>query len=134
MLSKIVATGRSDFLNQVDNSLGFPGIFRGVLDVRARTITDEMALAAAREPARFAEEHGMSEEKLLPGMDEWEVYPRLAVATAQKAQEQGVARSSGTAEEPYDKAWHTISSARKATELLMEGGVILPPPQVPAAP
>jgi len=76
----------------------------------------------------------MSEEKLLPGMDEWEVYPRLAVATAQKAQEQGVARSSATAEELYHTAWRTISSARKATELLMEGGVILPPPEVPAAP
>jgi len=132
--ARIVATGRSDFPNQVNNSLGFPGIFRGVLDVRARTITDEMAIAAARELARFAEEHGIGEERLLPSMDEWEVYPRLAVATAQKAQEQGVARSSATAEELYDKAWRTISSARKATELLMEGGVILPPPEVPAAP
>jgi malate dehydrogenase (oxaloacetate-decarboxylating) len=71
--AKIVATGRGDFQNQVNNSLGFPGIFRGVLDIRARTITDEMAIAAARELARFAEEQGMSAEKILPRMDEWEV-------------------------------------------------------------
>jgi malate dehydrogenase (oxaloacetate-decarboxylating) len=47
--AEIVATGRSDFPNQVNNSLGFPGIFRGTLDVRAKTITDEMCIAAANE-------------------------------------------------------------------------------------
>jgi malate dehydrogenase (oxaloacetate-decarboxylating) len=126
--AKIVATGRGDFQNQVNNSLGFPGIFRGVLDVRARTITDEMAIAAARELARFAEEQGMSAEKILPRMDEWEVYPRLAVAVGKKAQQQGVARVSATDGELYDMAWKAISTARKATELLMEGGIIPAPP------
>ena len=54
----VVATGRSDFPNQVNNSLGFPGIFRGTLDVRAKTITDEMCIAAAEELAKVAEEQG----------------------------------------------------------------------------
>ncbi len=59
---KVVATGRSDFPNQVNNSIGFPGIFRGVLDVRAKTITDEMCIAAAYELAKYAEERGINEE------------------------------------------------------------------------
>jgi malate dehydrogenase (oxaloacetate-decarboxylating) len=54
--AKIVATGRSDFPNQVNNSLGFPAIFRGVLDVKAKTVTDDMCIAAAQELATFAEE------------------------------------------------------------------------------
>jgi malate dehydrogenase (oxaloacetate-decarboxylating) len=56
--ARIVATGRSDFPNQVNNSVGFPAIFRGTLDVRARTITDEMCIAAAYELARCAEDRG----------------------------------------------------------------------------
>jgi malate dehydrogenase (oxaloacetate-decarboxylating) len=87
-----------------------------------------MAIAAARELARFAEEQGMSAEKILPRMDEWEVYPRLAVAVGKKAQQQGVARVSATDGELYDMAWKAISTARKATELLMEGGIIPAPP------
>ena len=78
----IIATGRSDFPNQVNNSLGFPAIFRGVLDVRAKTVTDDMCIAAAQELAKFAEERGMHEEDILPRMEEWEVYPREAVACA----------------------------------------------------
>ena len=58
--ARIVATGRSDFPNQVNNSLGFPGIFRGALDVRARTITDEMCLAAAEALAGAAPDGGMN--------------------------------------------------------------------------
>ncbi|HYQ91096.1 MAG TPA: NAD-dependent malic enzyme, partial [Candidatus Competibacteraceae bacterium] len=71
--ARIVATGRSDFPNQLNNSLGFPGIFRGVLAVRAGTASDQMAMAAAHELAQFAEERGLREESLLPRMDEWEV-------------------------------------------------------------
>ena len=61
--ARIVATGRSDFGNQVNNSLAFPGVFRGVLDVRARTITDGMALAAADELARRGRDGGLTEER-----------------------------------------------------------------------
>jgi malate dehydrogenase (oxaloacetate-decarboxylating) len=78
--ARIVGTGRSDFPNQLNNSLGFPAIFRGALDVRARTITDEMCLAAAAEIARFGEEQGLTEDHIAPDMDDLEVYPREAVA------------------------------------------------------
>ncbi|MCK4908938.1 MAG: NADP-dependent malic enzyme, partial [Planctomycetes bacterium] len=78
--ARIVATGRSDFPNQVNNSLGFPGIFRGVLDVGASTITDEMAIAAAHELAKCAEDKGLTDDYITPGMDEWEVFPREAAA------------------------------------------------------
>jgi malate dehydrogenase (oxaloacetate-decarboxylating) len=91
--ARVVATGRSDFPNQVNNSLGFPAIFRGVLDVRAKTVTDDMCIAAAEELAKFAEERGIHEEDILPRMEEWEVYPREAVACALKSIEQGVART-----------------------------------------
>jgi malate dehydrogenase (oxaloacetate-decarboxylating) len=90
--AKIVATGRSDFPNQVNNSLGFPGIFRGVLDVRATTVTDDMCVAAAEELAKFARDRGITEKDITPHMDEWHVYPLVAVACARKSIEQGVAR------------------------------------------
>jgi malate dehydrogenase (oxaloacetate-decarboxylating) len=121
---RIVATGRSDFPNQVNNSLGFPGIFRGVLDVRARTISDEMAIAAAREIARYAEEQGLSEEYIVPTMDEWEIFPREAAATAMKAQEQGLARLHKSWEELYAEAKAAIQGARTMLETMMERGLI----------
>jgi malate dehydrogenase (oxaloacetate-decarboxylating) len=85
--ARIVATGRSDFTNQLNNSPVFPGVLRGTLDSRAATISDEMALAAAIELAACAEEHGLSEETILPTMADWQVVPRVAAATAMKAQE-----------------------------------------------
>ena len=126
--ARIVGTGRSDFPNQVNNSLGFPGIFRGVLDVRARTITDEMAIAAAEELALCAEERGIHEENIVPTMDEWEVFPREAVAVALKAQEQGVARLSLSREELYDMAETKIRQARDMVQFLMEKELIPPMP------
>ncbi|MEW6230575.1 MAG: NADP-dependent malic enzyme, partial [Bacillota bacterium] len=87
----VVATGRSDFPNQVNNSLGFPAIFRGTLDVRAKTITDEMCIAAALELAKCAEDKGLTRDYIIPTMDEWEVYPREAAAVGTKAIEQGIA-------------------------------------------
>ncbi len=125
--ARVVATGRSDFPNQVNNSLGFPGIFRGVLDVRASRITDEMALAAADVLAGFARRRGL-EHGLLPTMAEWEVVPEMAVATAVEAQRQGLARLDTAPEELADHARHVILDARRATELLFEGGIIPPPP------
>ncbi len=122
--ARIIATGRSDFPNQVNNSLGFPGIFRGTLDVRATTITDEMCFAAAGALAGRAEEQGMHEEYILPSMDDWEVFPREAVAVALKAQEQGVARLQRTAEEEYEHAVEIIKRARGLTQCLMDDGFI----------
>ncbi len=126
---RIVATGRSDFANQVNNSLGFPGIFRGVLDVRARTITDEMAIAAAYEIALCAEEKGLSEEYIMPTMDEWDVFPREAVATAMKAQEQGLTLLTKSKEQLYQEAKTAIQQARDLLDQMMGSGFIAPMPQ-----
>jgi len=126
---KIFATGRSDFPNQVNNSTGFPAIFRGTLDVRARTITDEMCLAAAHELAQCAEDRGINEENIAPTMGEWEVFIREAVAVGMKAQEQGVARIKATREELTKQAEHMIKEAREMAELMMKEGFIAPAPQ-----
>jgi malate dehydrogenase (oxaloacetate-decarboxylating) len=127
--ARIVGTGRSDFANQLNNSLGFPGIFRGTLDVRASTITDEMCLAAAQELARCAEDKGLREDYIVPSMDEWEVLPREAAAVAMKAQEQGVARLTATREELLAQASTTIRAARDQVQMLMEKGLIPPVPE-----
>ncbi len=126
--ARIVATGRSDFPNQVNNSLGFPGIFRGALDVRAKTITDEMCFAAADALASLIEDR-MDEEHILPTMDDWEVFPREAVAVGMKAQEQGVARLVKTKEELFDHATSVIRRSRDMTQLMMEQEFIKPAPE-----
>jgi len=127
--ARVVGTGRSDFPNQINNSLGFPAIFRGVLDVRATTITDEMAIAAAEELARCAEEKGLNKEYIIPSMEEWEVFPREAAAVGAKAQEQGVARLHLSYDELLRKAEDTIRHAREMTRFLMEKGLIPPVPE-----
>ena len=127
--ARVVGTGRSDFPNQINNSLGFPGIFRGVLDVRATTITDEMATAAAEELALCAEERGLDEEHVVPMMDDWEVFPREAAAVGIKAQEQGVARLSLTHQELLDMATETIRGAQDFIKFMMEKEIIPPVPE-----
>jgi malate dehydrogenase (oxaloacetate-decarboxylating) len=126
--ARVVATGRSDFPNQVNNSLGFPAIFRGVLDVRAKTVTDDMCIAAAQELAKFAEERGMHEEDILPRMEEWDVFPREAVACALKSIEQGVARIKPSRQELYERASALIKNAKESSDLLMKHGLIKKPP------
>ncbi len=123
---RVFATGRSDFPNQVNNSMGFPAIFRGVLDVRATTITDEMCLAAATELAKCAEEKGLTEEYIIPTMAEYEVFPREAVAVGMKAQEQGVARLKLSRQELYERADEMISRSRNLTQSMMDTGFIKP--------
>ncbi|MGQ9680366.1 MAG: NAD(P)-dependent malic enzyme [Candidatus Bathyarchaeia archaeon] len=126
--AKIVATGRSDFPNQVNNSLVFPAIFRGALDVRAKTITDEMCIASASELAKHAEEKGISEEYILPSMEEWEVYPKQAAATGLKAMEQGIARIKLSRAELLAKAESIIKRTQDIVSLLMRQGLIKPLP------
>jgi malate dehydrogenase (oxaloacetate-decarboxylating) len=123
----VVATGRSDFDNQVNNSLGFPGIFRGTLDVRARTITDEMCYAAAKALADHAGSN-LSETHILPTMDDWEIFPREAAAVAIKAQEQGLARKQMTYEEEFKNATEIIKRSRDLTHLMMKDGYIAEAP------
>jgi malate dehydrogenase (oxaloacetate-decarboxylating) len=126
---RVVATGRSDFPNQVNNSIGFPAIFRGTLDVKARTITDEMCIAAAYELAKFAEEQGLSDEHIVPTMADTEVFVREAVSVGMKAVEQGVARENPTREELTKISGAMIREARKTVETLMQTGIIPPPPK-----
>ena len=117
--ARIVATGRSDFPNQVNNSLGFPGIFRGALDVRARTITDDMCFAAAKALADHVSDR-LDEEQILPTMDDWEVFPREAAAVAIKAQEQGVSKLKLSYDELYEHAHRIIKRSRDMTNTLMD--------------
>ena len=124
----VVATGRSDFPNQINNSLGFPGIFRGTLDVRAKTITDSMCVAAARELAKVAEDKGLRPDYIIPSMEEWEVFPREAVAVGMKAQEEGIARIKRSRNELMDMAVKIIEGARHETEVKMHEGLIDEPP------
>lgn len=125
--ARIVATGRSDFPNQVNNSLGFPGIFRGALDIRATKITDEMCIEAAKELAKVAEGNGINEDYIVPNMDEWELFPRVAVAVGTKGIEQGVARIKRPAQERFKLAEAIIKKARAEVQLLMKEGFIQDP-------
>lgn len=120
----VMATGRSDFPNQVNNSLGFPGIFRGTLDVRATTITDSMCLAAASELADMAVEQGLRADRILPTMDDWQVFPREAAAVAAKAVEEGIARNPLTYDEELKIAEVIIKRSRDLTVNMMEEGFI----------
>jgi malate dehydrogenase (oxaloacetate-decarboxylating) len=126
--ARVVATGRSDFANQVNNSLGFPGIFRGVLDVAANVITDEMCIAAAEELARCAQDKGFSDQSILPTMDDWQVFAREAAAVGLKAIEQGVAGKKLNREELLEQATAIIKRARAETRTLMEQGLIAAAP------
>jgi malate dehydrogenase (oxaloacetate-decarboxylating) len=126
--ARIVGTGRSDFPNQVNNSLGFPAIFRGVLDVKARTVTDEMCVAAAHALASYAEKKGLHEDYILPTMEDWEVYVEEAVACALKSIEQGVARVKLSRNELWERASRIIGEARRSLEALWKAGLIRPPP------
>ena len=88
----VVSTGRSDYPNQVNNVLCFPGIFRGALDVRASVINDEMKLAAAKAIASLVSDEELSAEYILPKAFDPRVKDAVAAATAQAARDSGVAR------------------------------------------
>jgi malate dehydrogenase (oxaloacetate-decarboxylating) len=124
----IVATGRGDFPNQVNNSLGFPGILKGALVVRAKKITDEMAIAAAYSMADFAQKHGgISPDRIMPTMDETEVFAQEAADVAMQAIKDGVARIQKSWDEVFKKTMADIKEARDAMGLLMKEGFIKEP-------
>ncbi len=127
---RIVGTGRSDFPNQINNSIGFPGIFRGTLDVFAKTITDEMAIAAAYAIAKTAEDKGLQEEYIVPTMLETDVFINEAVAVGMKAIEQGIARRPLSEDELRVEAETKILHAQAEVKALMDAGII-PPPATP---
>jgi malate dehydrogenase (oxaloacetate-decarboxylating) len=123
----IVATGRGDFPNQVNNSIGFPGILKGALLVRTRKITDEMALAAAYAIANYAEKKGIHPERIMPTMDETEVFAEEAADVAMEAINNGVARISLKRDEVYKTTLRDIKETRAIMDLLMEKEFIKKP-------
>jgi malate dehydrogenase (oxaloacetate-decarboxylating) len=90
--ARIVGTGRSDYANQVNNVLAFPGIFRGALDVRARDINEEMKVAAAYAIASVISDDELTEENILPAAFDERVAPAVAAAVAEAARKSGVAQ------------------------------------------
>ena len=125
----VVATGRGDFPNQVNNSLGFPGILKGALLVRARKITDAMAIAAARTIAAFAERQGLAPDRIMPLMTDAAVFSETAAAVARQAAADGVARRALAPEQVRQRADRDIADAHRALELLATAGLIPPPPE-----
>jgi malate dehydrogenase (oxaloacetate-decarboxylating) len=89
---RIFATGRSDYPNQINNALAFPGIFRGALDVQASQINEAMKLAAANAIAKVIPAGALSEDYIIPSLFDKEVVPHVARAVAAAARESGVAR------------------------------------------
>jgi malate dehydrogenase (oxaloacetate-decarboxylating) len=125
----IVATGRGDFPNQVNNSVCFPGLLKGALLARARKVTDGMAIRCAHSIADFAERRGISPEDITARMDETEVFAIEAADVAQQAAKEGVAREPMTWQAVYDKALADIRESRALTDDLMRLGHIAEPPR-----
>jgi malate dehydrogenase (oxaloacetate-decarboxylating) len=99
-------------------------MFRGVLDVRASTISQGMTLAAAYEIARCAEDRGIHPGNILPRMEEADLAPRVAVAVAMKAEEEGLARIAITREQLYTDAMIIVNQTRRALDVLMREEII----------
>ncbi len=125
----IVATGRGDFPNQVNNSLGFPGILKGALLVQARKITDEMAITAAYSMANYAERKGISPDNIMPKMDDTEVFAYEAADVAMEAIKNGVARVEMTWDEVFNRTMEDIKQTRGTIDMMMENNFI-PQPDV----
>ncbi len=108
--ARVVGTGRSDFPNQINNVLGFPAIFRGALDVRAKEINEEMKMAAAVAIASVIEEP--TEDRVVPDAFNPQVAPRVASAVAEAAMKSGVARIKKSPEEVAKNATYLVNRNR----------------------
>jgi malate dehydrogenase (oxaloacetate-decarboxylating) len=102
-LCRVLATGRSDYTNQVNNVLAFPGIFRGTLDVRASEINEPMKLAAAHAIAGAIPEDHLSEDYIIPSVFNKHVVHAVAKAVAKAAVDTGVARKEPPASSAHDE-------------------------------
>jgi malate dehydrogenase (oxaloacetate-decarboxylating) len=122
--AKIVATGRSDFPNQVNNSLGFPGLFRGILSVQSACINDDMCIAASRAIYRFAQKRGLHTDYIIPSMEEWQLFIEEALAVAQVAIEQNLARKKRDLEELRKEVEGVILRAQGMVKDLVKFGYI----------
>lgn len=125
----IVATGRGDFPNQINNSCGFPGILKGALLVRASQITDGMAIRAAHSLADFAEARGINPDNIVPRMDEENVFANEAADVAEQAVREGVAAQPLTRDEVFARAAADIRATRDLCHRMMSDGSINPPPR-----
>ena len=125
----IVATGRGDFANQVNNSIGFPGILKGTLLVRASKITDNMAIAASKSLAGYAEKRGIRPDNIIPKMDEQDIFCYEAADVAMQAIKDGVAILKPTWDEVFAMAKKDIDYSRKLTDTLVKNDLITNVPQ-----
>jgi malate dehydrogenase (oxaloacetate-decarboxylating) len=124
----VIATGRSDFPNQVNNSLCFPGLLKGALLVRASKVTDTMAMAAAHSIARTQQKIGLDTEHIMPTMEDVQVFAQEAADVAAQAIQDGVAQWRLYPNEVLRRAQKDIDQARGLVTLLMESGIVKPPP------
>lgn len=125
----IVATGRGDFPNQVNNSVCFPSILKGTLLVSARKITDSMAICAAHSIADFAEKRGITADNIMPNMMENDLFPTVAADVAMQAIKEGVALKALEWKEVYATAKKDIDESHAITQLLEDKGYISEFPQ-----
>jgi malate dehydrogenase (oxaloacetate-decarboxylating) len=124
----IVATGRGDFPNQVNNSICFPGILKGALLVRAKRITDSMAIRAAHSIADFSKKRGINPDNIIATMEETEVFAQQAADVAMQAIAEGVARINLSREEVYNRTKQDIADARALVEDMKKLDRIKEPP------
>jgi malate dehydrogenase (oxaloacetate-decarboxylating) len=124
----IVATGRGDFPNQVNNSICFPGILKGVLAVRARKISDAMAIRCAHSIADFTADRGISPDNIIATAEETDVFAREAADVAMAARNEGLARLNRSWDDVYNQAHSDIAAARSLTGEMKRLGFIREPP------
>ena len=122
--ARVVATGRPDLPNMVNNSLGFPAIFRGVLDVKAKSINSEMLLSAAYEIAEFAEEQGLEEDHIVPSMMDFPLYPRVAAAVGVSAINTRLATADLSYQALKESAEDRITKYQNSLRQLIKAGFI----------
>jgi malate dehydrogenase (oxaloacetate-decarboxylating) len=120
----IVATGRGDFPNQVNNSVCFPGILKGALLVRAKKITDGMAIRCAHSLADFSEKRGITSDNIIATMEETEVFAVEAADVAMQAVKEGVARVKLSWDEVYNRAKADIAASRALADDMQKLGHI----------
>ena len=125
----IVGTGRGDYENQINNSLCFPGILKGVLLCGATKITDTMALAAAKAIAKRAQDTLLNEHHILPDSTDLEVYPLQAAAVAAQAKKEGLAKIKISAKQVYTQVKQEMIMRKKINKLLINSGFIKKPSQ-----
>ncbi|MCL4320920.1 NAD(P)-dependent malic enzyme [Cuniculiplasma divulgatum] len=126
--AKVVATGRSDFPNQINNSLVFPGIFRGVLDARSRGVNFRIMVKAAYEIADYVK--NPDPDHIVPTMGDWELYPRVASSVARATVEEKLARKVNSKEGFYKTASEIITLNRENFEKMMKLNIVEKLPEV----